>query len=212
MHTKIVHRFPIKIYLLLLIFCCGAFSSIVDTLRVFQQCVDSYPYKVSFWRIQTYRSIALNASGRAEFDCNQKIFVSYNRPFKYSVRYSDSATVTISKDARTYTNSGFIDSEVCDPFQALMILCSAPKQSFRYIGAFDSVRIYEGRVYGNRCRFTIDRITQRVYELSYVNVSGAVYERILFYYPKGRLTPSSVVVFKSTGGELVRDSVGFETK
>jgi hypothetical protein len=109
-------------------------------------------------------------------------------------------------------NSGFRDALECDPFQAFVILYSVPKQDLRYIGAFDSVRIYECVVYGKKCKFSIDRIDQHIRELNYVNVTGAVYERILFYYKKDQITPLSVVVLKSTGGEIVRDSVWFETK
>jgi len=212
MYNKMIHLFQIKIYLLLLIFCFGENFANVDTLKIIQQCVDTNPYKLTFRRIQTYRSVVLEASGKADFDRNEKIVVTYNRPFKNTVSYSDSATVTISKDTKTYTNNGFRDAVVCDPFQALMILCSVPKQKVHYIGAFDSVRIYEGVLYGIKCRFTIDRIAQQVQEITYVNASGAVYERMLFYYKKGHPFPASVVVLKSTGGELVRDSLGLEIK
>lgn len=207
MYTKILHLFLIKIYLLLLIFNYGIFSQVFDTSEVVQQCLNAYPYKVSFRRIQSYRSFVLSASGRADFDRKGKIVVTYNRPFKYSVNYSDSATISISKDTKTYTNNGFRDAVECDPFQALMILCSAQKQDLRYIGAFDSIRIYEGILYGKKCRLSIDRRALLIRDISYVNASGAVYERMIFYYKKVQSMPSSVVVLKSTGGELVRDSL-----
>jgi hypothetical protein len=210
--TKIVLQFQIKIYLLFLILCCGAFSANIDTSKNVQQCLNTYLNKVSFRRIQTYRSVVLEASGRADYDRNEKIVVTYNRPFKQTVSYSDTATITISKDKKTYTNSGFRDAVECDPFQALMIVCSARTQNLQYIGAFDSIWIYDGDFYGKKCRFSIDRISQLVRDIAYVNASGAVYERMLFYYKKDYPMPSSVVVLKSTGGELVRDSVRFETK
>ncbi len=207
MHIKIVHQFQIKSYLLLLIFCYAAISSNVDTLKNVQQCLDIYQNKVPFRRIQTYRSVVLNASGRADFDSNEKVVVTYNRPFKHIVSYSDSFTIIESKDTKTYTNCGLRDVSVCDPFQALMLLCSALKLDIRYIGAFDSTWLYEGDIYRKKCRVSIDRVTQEVREILLVNVLGNVYERMLYYYKKDSRQPSSVVVLKSKGGKLVRDSL-----
>jgi hypothetical protein len=164
---------------------------------------------VSFQRIQSYRSFVLSASGIAGFSRNEEIVVTYRRPFKYSVSYTDTATISTSKGEKAYKSCGFKDAEVCDPFQALMVNSSVSKQYVRYVGAFDSVRIYEGNMYNKKCRFSIDRKAQLIREITYVNDSGAVYERMLFYYKKDHAVPSSVVVFKSTGGEMVRDSLAF---
>jgi hypothetical protein len=209
MYKTLLHLFWIKTSLLSLIFCCGVFSEEVDTSRVGQQCPNTYPDKVSFRRIQSYHSFVLNASGIADFNSNQQIVVVYRRPFKYSVCYTDTATIALGKDGKAYTSRGFKDAEVSDPFQALMVNCSVSKQDARYIGAFDSVRIYEGNLYNKKCRFSIDRTTQLIQEITYVNGTGAVYERMLFYYKKDQAVPSSVVIFKSTGGDLVRDSLAF---
>lgn len=202
-----IHLFQIKTYLLLLIFCCGVFSDDVDILMIIQPSLNASPFKMSFRRIQSYRSIVLSASGRADFDSNETIVVTYHRPIKYSVSYSDTATIAISKDAKKYANSGFRDAVEYDPFQALMMLCFAQKQNVRYIGAFDSIWIYEVELYNKKCRFSINRTAQLVREIACVNASGAVYERMLFYYKKDPRMPSSAVVLRSKGGELVRDSL-----
>lgn len=207
MYTKIIHLIRIKIYLLLLIFCCGAFSENVDTSKVMQPSLNAYPEKVAFRRIQSYRSFILSASGIADFNSNKEVVVTYRRPFKYSVSYSDTATIALSKDRKVHTDCGFKDVVVSDPFQALMILCTAARQSTQYMGAFDSVWIYEGDLCRKKCRFSIDRTTQLVQEIALLNVSGAVYEQMHFYYKKDLRMPSSIVVFKSTGGELVKDSL-----
>lgn len=209
MDFKLFNWFRIKISFLLIVICFGGFSADVDTSKAGQSCLNTYTDQVSFRRIQSYRSFVLSASGTADFRYDEKIAVTYRKPFKYSVSYTDTVTIAISKGEKTFTSCGFKDAVVCDPFQALMVNCAVQKQDVQYIGAFDSVRIYEGNLYNKKCRFSIDRTSQQIQEITYLNGSGVVFERILFYYKKDKTVPSSVVVFKSTGGELVRDSLAF---
>ncbi|HEX2957416.1 MAG TPA: hypothetical protein VHO70_11320 [Chitinispirillaceae bacterium] len=203
-----VHLFPIKIHVLILIVWCSAFSENPDTVTVMQPCLNTAsPCKVSFRRIQSYRTFVLRASGVVEFDSNEKVTVTYSRPFKYLVCYSDTATVASKKDKKEHKNYGLRDAEEYDPFQALMIVSSVRKQDLIYIGAFDSVWIYDAAIFRKKSRVSIDRTARLIKEIAFVHNSRAAYERLLFYYKKGHNTPSSVVVLKSTGGELVRDSL-----
>lgn len=209
-HSKIVPLFKLKIHCLVLITCCGvATSAPSDSSHSF---VDGradlkYPLQVSFKRIQTYRSFPLAVSGVANFSNDSTISIAYSKPLKYSVTYSDSATITTDKKKGHFRNRGYRDVVECDPFHLLMIYCYGQLQDIVCKGSFDSVMVYSASAGKRKYLLSLDRDSRRWREIAFVTSSGTVYERARFHYKNESVLPLSVVVETVTGKEIVRDSL-----